>query len=500
MWTKKAVLLLCTGIGLVLLGLIFRNLLLLGISIVLFVYLGMSIFINLNMTVRPYRQMSNERIFEDGMIKTELQLVRPKSFQLIAPVVGGGIVGLVLSLPLAFWLWGYESLGAGAMVVALVAIFAGIVIGTAIGYFSSKGGIVEVRDTLPKQVELRRGSNYTYLDLKPKGKTRLRYAIRCPLKGVYKLGPVSIRSHDPFYLFYNEMNINYTSRLTVFPQTREIKELHIRSKQPKMYPGEMRVRMPGPGYEFWGIRDYVPGDSFKMINWKAFASTGRLLVNEKERESVSDVTIVFDAREVSAVGMESDNANIYGARAAATLTQYFLARRDSVSLVVYSDKVITVKKGSSQKQLYEILTTLAGAAPKGDIPLQGIVEVALPYLPRMSPVIVISSLDDDDSLRKAVSTMRVLEFEVTILSPSTIDFELLGKERGAVQESSSLLGTKKEIQIDPLAYDVIRLERDILLKELRGYGINVVDWKPQTPLQQVLLRARAMGQGARGGV
>ncbi|MDP6155139.1 MAG: DUF58 domain-containing protein [Candidatus Thermoplasmatota archaeon] len=497
MWTKKAVLLLCTGVGLVLLGLIFRNLLLLGISIVLFVYLGISIFINLNMMVRPNRQMSNERIFEDGMIKTELQLIRPKSFQIIAPVIGGGVVGLVLSLPLGFWLWGFQSLGNGAGFLALSALMIGAVTGALIGYFSSKGGIVEVRDTLPKQVELRRGSNYTYLDLKPKGKTRLRYAIRCPLKGVYKLGPVSIRSHDPFYLFYNEVNINYTTRLTVFPQTREIKELRLKSRQPKMYPGEMRVKMPGPGYEFWGIRDYVPGDSFKMINWKAFASTGRLLVNEKERESVSDITIVFDAREVSAIGMESDNANIYGARAAATLTQYFLGRRDSVCLVVYSDKVMTIKKGGGQKQLYEILTALAGASPKGDIPLQGIVEVALPYLPRMSPVIIISSLDDDDSLRKAVSMMKALEFDVTILSPSTIDFELLAKEKGAVQEGSSLLGTKKTLQFDPLAYDVLRLERDILLKEMRGYGINIVDWKPQTPLQQVLLRARS-ASGIRG--
>ena len=159
---------------------------------------------------------------------------------------------------------------------------------------------------------------------------------------------------------------------------------------------------------------------------------------------------------------------------------------------------MTIKKGSGQKQLFEILTALAGAAPKGDIPLQGIVEVALPYLPRLSPVIIISSLDDDDSLRKAVSTMRVLEFDVMILSPSTIDFELLAKEKGAVEESASLLGTKKEIQIDPLAYDVLRLERAILLKELRGYGINVVDWKPQSPLQQVLLAARTMASGARG--
>ena len=85
----------------------------------------------------------------------------------------------------------------------------------------------------------------------------------------------------------------------------------------------------------------------------------------------------------------------------------------------------------------------------------------------------------------------------TLLLSDPIDFELLAKEKGAVQEGSSLLGTKKTLQFDPLAYDVLRLERDILLKEMRGYGINIVDWKPQTPLQQVLLRARS-ASGIRG--
>jgi len=66
--------------------------------------------------------------------------------------------------------------------------------------------------------------------------------------------------------------------------------------------------------------------------------------------------------------------------------------------------------------------------PKGDIPLNGIVEVALPYMPRQSPVIIISSLDEDETLRKAISTMRVLEFDVTIISPSSIDFEMMARE------------------------------------------------------------------------
>jgi uncharacterized protein (DUF58 family) len=422
MWTKKGVLVLSAAVLLILFGAMFRNISLLAISVVLLSYSFISVISNRAVQLYPNRQISNEKIFEDGSVKSELRLLNQ-----------GG-----------------------------------------------KTGFLEVRDRLPIEMDVIRGSNYTFLNLNPGQEARIRYTVKCPIKGVYHMGPIQVRSHDPFNMFFTELEAEFDTTLTVFPQTREVKELYIKSRQPKIYPGEMRVKMPGPGYEFFSIRDYIPGDPFKNINWKAYASTGRLLVNEHERESVSDITLVFDSRAVSNYGMISDNANLYGARAAATLANFFLKRRDSVQLVIYSDKVQTVKKGTGQKQLFEILTSLAGADPKGDIPLSGIVEVALPFMPRQSPVIIISSLDDDDTLRRAISTMRVLEFDVTIISPNSIDFELMAREH-----NQDLM--KK---IDPVSFDVLKLERDITMNELRGYGVRVVDWKPEMPLIQVLLEAR----------
>ena len=78
-----------------------------------------------------------------------------------------------------------------------------------------------------------------------------------------------------------------------------------------------------------------------------------------------------------------------------------------------------------------------------------------------------------------ISTMMVLEFDVTILSPSSIDFEIMAREKK---------GTAGEI--DPLAVEVLRLERDILMQEIRGYGARFVDWKPNVPLTQILMEAR----------
>ncbi|MBP66162.1 MAG: DUF58 domain-containing protein, partial [Euryarchaeota archaeon] len=54
-------------------------------------------------------------------------------------------------------------------------------------------------------------------------------------------------------------------------------------------------RTPGQGSEFYSLREYVPGDPFKNINWKAFARTGDLMVNEKCRDAVTDLYLLLDS-------------------------------------------------------------------------------------------------------------------------------------------------------------------------------------------------------------
>ncbi|MFP3292520.1 MAG: DUF58 domain-containing protein [Thermoproteus sp.] len=59
-------------------------------------------------------------------------------------------------------------------------------------------------------------------------------------------------------------------------------------------------RAPGPlagphSAEFLEVREYRPGDPYKLINWKAYARTGALYVNEKLREGHSTLYIVLDA-------------------------------------------------------------------------------------------------------------------------------------------------------------------------------------------------------------
>ena len=321
-------------------------------------------------------------------------------------------------------------------------------------------------------MKLRSGLNYMRVNLGPGETTRVRYVLRCPLRGHYSIGPISIRYRDSFNLFSQEMYVDHRSDLIVFPQVREIEEAMVRSRTPKMYTGATTLRTPGPGTEFFSLREYVPGDPFKIINWKAFARTGQLIVNEKCRDAVTDVFILVDSRDISRIGTVLKNPLEVGTVAAASLASYFIKRRDSVALAVYDERLSFLPPDTGDKQYFKILSSLAGVAPKGAMPLQAVTNALSSRFSRGSPVFIISALEGDGTTIPAIRDLAGRGHEVIILSPSSVDFERLVS------------------RIPRTSYEVLKLERQNRLTALAGFGARVIDWMPDVELSQALLQVK----------
>ena len=153
---------------------------------------------------------------------------------------------------------------------------------------------LEIFDNVPHEMKIRRGLNQIRVNLGPGQSTKIEYTVRCPLRGHYTIGPISVRHRNAFELFVNEAKIDDFCDITVFPQVRDVEDAMLKADVPKMYTGATTLRTPGPGMEFYSLREYLSTDSLRSINWKAFARTGEMMVNEKTRDAVTDVFIIFD--------------------------------------------------------------------------------------------------------------------------------------------------------------------------------------------------------------
>ena len=340
----------------------------------------------------------------------------------------------------------------------------------------TRSALVEVYDSVPTQMRIAAGSNQLLVHLPPGEEVAMAYTVETPLRGHYVFGPVMIRRRDYSFLFFDEERIVERGYLSVYPRLEEIHTIPIRSRYMIPYCGTIGCRQAGLGSEFFYIRDYVMGDAFKRINWKASVRHQKWLVNEYEKENLCDVMVFVDARLINGKGSLLRNPLEYSVRAAVSISTHLLKARNEVGLVTYNDEVKAIFPSIGERQMQTMTSALVGTYARGDVPLMTAVEVALAHLHPHCTVFILSSLEQDASVVRAVQLMRDRAYEVVVLSPALLEIE-----RDLVEDLPSKRG------------EICALDRDNLIAELRANGAVVMDWDVRQPLYQVLDKGGVAG-------
>jgi uncharacterized protein (DUF58 family) len=159
------------------------------------------------------------------------------------------------------------------------------------------------------------------------------YTIRPTLRGVYQLGPMSAEWTDPFGLARHQQVLTDPIDVIVHPSTDAIFDRPL-TRMWEDPPFRPPVSKPWPqGFEFYGMRDYIPGDDPRRIVWTAAARTGRYLVRESEQGITDRITLVIDNEaKAHSPGYPSDTFEL-AVRAVASLGAYHIKQGYSVRLI-----------------------------------------------------------------------------------------------------------------------------------------------------------------------
>ncbi|MBA3654745.1 MAG: DUF58 domain-containing protein [Actinobacteria bacterium] len=120
------------------------------------------------------------------------------------------------------------------------------------------------------------------------------YSLRCTRRGVYEVGPLVAVASDPLGLSQQETVVADKFELLVHPRLELVSDRPL-TRQFEDPPIRPPVSKPWPsGLEFYGMREYVPGDDLRRIVWRASARTGRIMVREAEQGITDHITIILD--------------------------------------------------------------------------------------------------------------------------------------------------------------------------------------------------------------
>ncbi|MHA1641685.1 MAG: DUF58 domain-containing protein, partial [Promethearchaeota archaeon] len=253
--------------------------------------------------------------------------------------------------------------------------------------------------------------------------------------------------------------------------------------------GIQRSKQKGLGSEFYGMRKYVFGDQFRLIDWKASARTQKLIVKEYETERDITVMIIVDSSNSMAGGAIENTKFEYAIRACMLLTKVALTRRDSVGVFTFSDKknFKFLKPNSGEDQFYQVLDFVAKIKPQGKNRIVEAMDFLCRRFQKRSLVFIISDLECDvEEISKAMKKLIPFNHTIIIINPFSPWFEIHEIDLSSTDKALA------EAISEEMMEHVLRIKQ-----ELRNFGINLINVGPDDMMATVLksyLEAKKKGK------
>lgn len=287
---------------------------------------------------------------------------------------------------------------------------------------------LEVEDGYPEVFTLVVGENKILAKLNPGEEVKFSYILQCRKRGLHKLGPVKLVMRDRMGLLFEEKEIPVYTDILVYPSYKDVRKLEALGAKRVLGRlfGVHRTRQRGIGAEFFGLRDYLPMDDFRRIDWKATARTGDLVVREFESERNIKVMLLLDCSSSMGGGLPDNTKLDFAVRAAVLLAKIALERRDEVGLVAFSDKVYQyVPPKPGKDYFYRILEALAFVEPTGGTHMKECVEWVIKRSPKRMLYILISDLEGEvNDIIEAAKLIRAHRNHLIVISPFGPWFEV----------------------------------------------------------------------------
>ena len=338
---------------------------------------------------------------------------------------------------------------------------------------------VELHDQVPGYMDLAVGSNHLVLPLYKGEMRRSGYTLNCPLRGAYRVGPVDVRTSDAMGMFDQERTVHDVHQLDVVPLYVELRYLDLLSRALKHNMGPVTINELGRSTDFYSIREYVKGDPYRKINWKASAKRRVLMINEDEKETLSDCAIFVDSRAMAATGTPMDNFHEQSLRATLGLSRTLVGSKNRVMVVTYNDAVNIVPPGLGNAHNRVVQAMLVETVAKGNLTFDWAAGYARPFLKPRSDIVVFSPLLSDMTFYPTILGLIRTGHQVVVVTAPLEEYE--ERATGATGSRSMLMG----------------LQRTTNIAELEGAGIPVVEVDHDEPQLSVMVRVGAALGGER---
>jgi uncharacterized protein (DUF58 family) len=217
---------------------------------------------------------------------------------------------------------------------------------------------VSVIDELPEQFQIRDFILHT--PLPPEKPTIKTYELKPVTRGEYTFGKVLVYFTSGMGLMRRRISAPLEVNVPVYPSIIQMKKYELKTfARTATEFGVKKVRRIGHSYEFEHIKQYIRGDDYRSINWKATGRRGHIMVNQYEDEKSQQVYCIIDKSRVMHMPFHGLSLFDYAVNASLVISNIVLGKQDKAGLVTFAETPkALIKAERSKMQLKKILETL----------------------------------------------------------------------------------------------------------------------------------------------
>ena len=308
--------------------------------------------------------------------------------------------------------------------------------------------------------------------LRKMGEATVTYQLRPSERGVYGFGRVRVFVSTLLGLVQRRFTCCEPQDVKVYPSYMMLRQYELLAMSNNLREmGIKRIRRIGHNTDFEQIRDYVPGDDYRTINWRATARRHQLMVNVYQEERSQPVYSVIDKGRMMQQSFQEMTLLDYAINAALVLSYVAVNKQDKAGLVTFSDQFGSFVPASRQQGQMQTLqeALYAEHTQFGETDYSALLAGLSRHVCQRALLILYTSFTSMAALRRQLQYLRQLAIHHRLLVVFFEDEEMTEY----ISRSSSLIShLSTESVYQHVIAEKFAYEQRLIVQTLRQYGIQ----------------------------
>ncbi|MCI3937609.1 DUF58 domain-containing protein [Chryseobacterium aahli] len=304
--------------------------------------------------------------------------------------------------------------------------------------------------------------------------TLFQYILEPKERGEYSFGALNIFASSPLGFVSKRFSFQKDAMLPAYPSFVHLRKYELMALQNEFLLGGIkRIRKLGHTMEFEQIKEYVPGDDIRTINWKATSKTNRLMVNQFQDEKSQRIFMLIDKGRTMKMPFKGLSLLDYSINASMALSHIILKKGDRAGMMTFSkkteNKVAADNKSGQLRRISEALYNIKTDFFESDF--NRLYQDVKYSVNQRSLVLLFTNFETLDALNRQMKYLRGIaknHLLVVVFFKNSELQTLLHKNPESMQEI-----------YDEVIAEKFEFEKKLIIQELRKYGIYSVYTLPE---------------------